>query len=400
MYKTLKYIYHKFENFVVRNKTIELDRPVNLVLILHDGFIDVDLKKALLSLEDDFSFTKLDVSSQSFDTDLVNTFDFVLVNSTFDGRPHKLFKTIKKVKPLVGIYLKGNNLPKSTTDYKRYDLLWFESYEFSDIINVNIPKIHALGIDVNSEIGQYKINTAKHILMCRYRNLPYPKTVASDLKEFYKSPIWDTNYLSNQLRKGFNYFKKDIKRRTNYIESSKKVKAGRHSFFNQNLLITGDEYVEIGSFCSFGKNISIYTSNHDINYASTQGYIYRKYFNKNHPGENLYNPSIARTKGPVKIKNDVWIGDGVKIMSGVTIGNGVCIAAGSIVTTDVEDYSVVAGIPAKFIKKRFNNQELIDLLLDLKWWEWSDRKIMRNEAFFSLNFNELTKSMISEIKIN
>lgn len=389
MYKVSKRLYRKLKSLIVYKKTIGHDIHVNRVLVLHDKNLDSDLAKGLSDLKDDFNFTNLDVSIDVLDRSFVNTFDFVLVSSALNGKAHELFKTLKKVKPIAAIYINGNNLPKSKNDFKHYDLLWFESYFFADKLNTDIPKIHALGIDLNKNIEDYTTNTAKHILMSRYRNLSYDKKVESGLKEFYKSPIWDIKYLSNQLQKGFNYFENDIKRRTNYIKSSKNIKAGKNSFFNHNLLITGDEYVEVGSFCSFGKNISIYTSNHDINYPSTQGYIYRKYFDENHPGEDLYNPSITRTKGPVTIKNDVWIGDGVKIMSGVTIGNGACIAAGSIITSDVDDYSVVAGVPAKEIKKRFN-PDIVRLLLNIEWWNWSDSKILRNKDFFRLNLNEVT----------
>ena len=62
-----------------------------------------------------------------------------------------------------------------------------------------------------------------------------------------------------------------------------------------------------------------------------------------------------KSNGGVEIGNDVWIGKSSIILSGITIGDGAVIAAGSIVTKDVEPYSVVAGIPAKLIKKRFND---------------------------------------------
>lgn len=397
MFKTFKIVYRKLRGLANKKRIIKLCRPVERVLILHNGHIDLDFQKALYRLEDDFSFVKLDVSLEAFNENFINTFDFVLVNSGFNDKAHKLFKKLKKVKPVAGIYINENSTPKSVSDFKCYDLLWFESYFLSDKLNTNIHKIHALGINLQSNITDYNANSAKQILLSRYNNLSLNKIAEPELEEFYKSPIWDNRYLSNQLRKGFNYFLEDIKRRTNYIESSKNVKAGKCSFYNRNLLFTGDEYIEVGSFCSFGKDISIYTSNHDTNYASTQGYIYRKYFKENHPGENLYNPSVARTKGPVTIKNDVWIGDGVKIMSGVTIGNGACIAAGSIITTDVEDYSIVAGIPAKIIKKRFNT-DVINLLLDIEWWNWSDSKISRNKDFFNVNFNEIKNDELDSLK--
>lgn len=180
------------------------------------------------------------------------------------------------------------------------------------------------------------------------------------------------------------------------IKSSKNLIAGRYSFYKKNFKIKGHNYVNIGSFCSFGENITFITENHDTNYASTQGFIYRFLLNKDHPGEEQVQKSSERTKGPINIGNDVWIGDGVIILSGVSVGDGACIAAGSIVTKDVKPYSVVAGVPAKTIKERFND-EIIKLLLEIKWWEWTDAKISRNKDFFNLNLNNCTVEEILRV---
>lgn len=77
------------------------------------------------------------------------------------------------------------------------------------------------------------------------------------------------------------------------------------------------------------------------------------------------------------IGNDVWIGWGVLIKGGVTIGNGAVIGARSVVTKDVPPYAVVAGVPAKVIKYRFE-QEKIDLLQQLQWWDWDIDQIYEN----------------------
>lgn len=70
----------------------------------------------------------------------------------------------------------------------------------------------------------------------------------------------------------------------------------------------------------------------------------------------------------VEIGNDVWIGNNVLIMDGIRIGDGAILAAGSVIAKDVEPYTIVGGVPAKFIRKRFKDSE-IDFLLDFKWWE-------------------------------
>lgn len=76
-----------------------------------------------------------------------------------------------------------------------------------------------------------------------------------------------------------------------------------------------------------------------------------------------------QNKGDIVIGNDVWIGSNAKIMSGVHVGDGSIIAANAVVTKDVEPYTVVGGVPAKMIKKRFPD-EIIEMLEQMKWWNW------------------------------
>ncbi|GJQ61373.1 MAG: Vat family streptogramin A O-acetyltransferase [Melioribacteraceae bacterium] len=82
-------------------------------------------------------------------------------------------------------------------------------------------------------------------------------------------------------------------------------------------------------------------------------------------------------KGDTEVGNDVWIGTEATIMPGVKIGDGAIIASKSVVSKDVEPYTVVGGNPAKIIRKRFS-QEKIDELLELEWWNWSIEKITQN----------------------
>jgi serine acetyltransferase len=82
-------------------------------------------------------------------------------------------------------------------------------------------------------------------------------------------------------------------------------------------------------------------------------------------------------KGDIIVENDVWIGAKATIMSGVRVSNGSIVAAGSVVTKDVPPYAIVAGNPAKVVKYRFN-EEQIDKLLNISWWEWDEQKIKDN----------------------
>lgn len=178
------------------------------------------------------------------------------------------------------------------------------------------------------------------------------------------------------------------------IESGYHLEVGKLSFHNGNLDIRGDQKVSIGSYCAFGKNISIITSNHDYNFTCLQGTFYHHYFKTDHPGVKQFPPNRERTKGKVEIGSDVWIADNVTILSGVKIGNGACIGNNSIVTKDVSAYSIVAGIPAKEIKKRFDSEKIV-FLEQLEWWTWTEERIRHNQPFFNCDLN---KTSLVEIK--
>lgn len=82
-------------------------------------------------------------------------------------------------------------------------------------------------------------------------------------------------------------------------------------------------------------------------------------------------------KGDIVIGNDVWIGYDAVIMAGVTIGDGAIVGARAVVTRDVEPYSIVGGVPAREIRKRFA-PDVISRLLELQWWDWPVDKIRRS----------------------
>lgn len=128
----------------------------------------------------------------------------------------------------------------------------------------------------------------------------------------------------------------------------------------------GDRLV-IGKFCSIacGTQFIMNTANHRISSVSTYPFaVFGGAWQENTP------PHLSQLprKGDTIVGNDVWFGRECVVMPGVHIGDGAIIAACSVVTKDVEPYSVVGGNPAKLIKKRFS-QELIDLLLQWKWWD-------------------------------
>ncbi|WP_291326056.1 CatB-related O-acetyltransferase [Desulfovibrio sp. UCD-KL4C] len=97
-------------------------------------------------------------------------------------------------------------------------------------------------------------------------------------------------------------------------------------------------------------------------------------------------------KGDIVVGNDVWIGFEALIMAGVTIGNGARIGSRSIVTRDVPPYAVVAGSPAKQIKKRFSDED-IAFLEELRWWDWSEDRIKKDAGLLMGNIASLKQAV-------
>lgn len=95
------------------------------------------------------------------------------------------------------------------------------------------------------------------------------------------------------------------------------------------------------------------------------------------------NEKLKSQKANIIVGNDVWIGMNVTILPGVKIGNGVTILAGAVVSNDVPDYGVIGGVPAEIIKFK-HNQQIIDALNKISWWDWPEEKIKLNIDDFYL----------------
>ncbi len=103
-------------------------------------------------------------------------------------------------------------------------------------------------------------------------------------------------------------------------------------------------------------------------------------------------------KGDTVIGNDVWIGQNSTILPGVKIGDGAIIGTKSVVGSDVEPYSIVAGNPAKIIRKRFDD-ELIELMLKFKWWDLPIEEINKLIPLLHNNDLEYVKGKVKELYI-
>ncbi len=177
-------------------------------------------------------------------------------------------------------------------------------------------------------------------------------------------------------------------------EFTKKYSVGRFTYASAWPLIwsfpTGGK-LKIGSFCSISSGVNILLGGeHTSDWITT--YPFSEIFPE-------YERPKKVTKGDVVIGNDVWIGMNALILSGVCIGDGAIIGAGAVVTKNVAPYSVVAGIPAREIKKRYE-PETIEKLLKLKWWNWSIKRIKENlDLLLSDKIDEfIAKNMVDDLQ--
>jgi virginiamycin A acetyltransferase len=148
--------------------------------------------------------------------------------------------------------------------------------------------------------------------------------------------------------------------------------------FERNVLyhfpFVGDRLI-IGKFCAIARGVRFIMNgaNHRMGGFSTYPFeIFANGWEKVTPQDDQ-----VTYKGDTVIGNDVWIGHEAVIMPGVQVGDGAVIAAQSVVTKAVEPYTIVGGNPAKVIRQRFD-QQVIEALLEIAWWDWDVEKITRN----------------------
>ncbi|MCS6099878.1 Vat family streptogramin A O-acetyltransferase [Shewanella baltica] len=148
--------------------------------------------------------------------------------------------------------------------------------------------------------------------------------------------------------------------------------------FESNVLyhfdFIGDKLI-IGKFCAIAKDVKFIMNgaNHQVSGFSTYPfYIFGNGWEKVMP-----DPTDLPNKGDTCIGNDVWIGYNATIMPGVKISHGAIVASQSVVTKDVPPYAVVGGNPATVIKLRFE-QDVIDELVAIAWWDWPIEKITQH----------------------
>jgi acetyltransferase-like isoleucine patch superfamily enzyme len=154
------------------------------------------------------------------------------------------------------------------------------------------------------------------------------------------------------------------------------VKVGKFTYGKPEILHWGENAkLKIGKYCSIANDVVVFLGgNHRVHAVTTYPFeVFHEWAGK----DKIEIKEYALSKGDVVIGNDVWIGHGATILSGIKIGDGAIIGTRAVVTHNVLPYSIVAGNPAREIKKRFDDVT-VEKLLKLKWWDWPEAKIKKH----------------------
>jgi acetyltransferase-like isoleucine patch superfamily enzyme len=202
----------------------------------------------------------------------------------------------------------------------------------------------------------------------------YRKKLQYQRKQFLKERIKEDIYIDpscNGYWKVLFEGKNRVPERCHFL--SDEIKIGYATTLGVNNWFGGK--VQIGNYCQIGADVAFHASNHPISYMTT-------YINANLFGGSLKNQNDNHA---ITIGHDVWIGHGVIIVGEVKVGNGAIIAAGSVVTKDVPPFTIVGGVPAKEIRKRFSDT-VIQEIEALQWWDKSEQELEKIKPLFFKDF--------------
>lgn len=159
-----------------------------------------------------------------------------------------------------------------------------------------------------------------------------------------------------------------------YLKEDKFTSIGFRSYCNNALVFRwSDASINIGKYCSIADGVRFIMDQGKHLTDCVSSYPFK--------ANNL------GSRQGITIGNDVWIGQNCIIMPGVRIGNGVTIAAGAVVTHDIPDYCIAAGVPAKVVKKKCTEEEA-SIMNRISWWDWPEEKINSAHKDFNRSITE------------
>lgn len=152
---------------------------------------------------------------------------------------------------------------------------------------------------------------------------------------------------------------------------------GAYSYVQENTALYG---AEVGPFCSIAANVTIGLLDHPMFMVSTSPVFYDN-------GQPLPKAFVCESQRGYKVPKtileaDVWIGEGAKVRAGVRIGVGAVIGAGSLVTRDIAPYTIVAGVPCRPLRRRFDDA-ICNRLLESAWWRLDEEKLVALAPYYS-----------------
>lgn len=194
-----------------------------------------------------------------------------------------------------------------------------------------------------------------------------------DAEVLYSSYNYELKHLMNGIggiKRIIDIFEsvRGVARENKDISKVRHSNIGKYSY--GGLAAYNPRVESVGAFCSFASGVTA-VWNHPLNMVTQHDFIYESTICREIDNQRY---TMADFNKKFIIGNDVWLGANVILTNGVRIGNGVRAAAGSVITKDVPDYAIVAGVPAKIIRFRFT-EEQIEKLNKIRWWDWPIEKI-------------------------